>query len=431
MQEEPWMRGVKVAVTDTQTGNIETHSYVSSPDEAIVVPFVTGSDGVPRVVMIERAMPGLGEGKTGISIASHSILGEASTEDAARLALAEITPQNSSTPQDAVLSPLFPEGRKAARPWKYTDIESTVVTCDLPADTMFTPNDNGTKRIVTYTEKEFLAAITPRVVDGKVVPSEITDARAISSVLAAFLKRRGIPHAHPGFAQDRKIEDIVSRLEPRKHLETKIVEQHDESNFRTRIVDGTRVIDNRPQAQALGFRRGPDGSITSIVMIIEPSFAHKDGVPRGFLGLASGSIDDGVTPIDAAIKELREEAGAEPTPEKEPIPLTAGIHPLEPYGTVSSTAFAVEITGELGERAPTADESPMQTPEAVELTVPQAMYLLENGYISDVSTAVALYQFIRNVANYIVDIDFNKRRMGLFERAGRRLIRALGRKSVS
>jgi len=102
----------------------------------------------------------------------------------------------------------------------------------------------------------------------------------------------------------------------------------------------------RPSAVLVALTDGPDGAEVLLTRRAEHLSSH-----RGEMSFPGGRLDDGETPLAAALREANEEVGLDP----------AAVEPLgelEHLNTVVSRSYIVPIVGRLPERLDLAATSP-------------------------------------------------------------------------
>ncbi|MEK6773704.1 MAG: NUDIX hydrolase [Bdellovibrionota bacterium] len=111
---------------------------------------------------------------------------------------------------------------------------------------------------------------------------------------------------------------------------------------------------------------------------------YRHPLKKVFLEFPAGKIDRGETSLQAAHRELKEEVGAE----SKNMKLMTQIHPVIGYGDeIIDLYLAKDLT--FGEAQP--DEGELLN--IIEIDFPEAFQLLQQGKISDVKTAMALFWY--------------------------------------
>ncbi len=176
-------------------------------------------------------------------------------------------------------------------------------------------------------------------------------------------------------------------MRPKKKLEEELVKSE-------LILKGNWLKVQRDEV------RLPDGTLSFREYILHPGASlilpvlddgrlvmieqYRHPVKKIFLEFPAGKIDQGETSLQAAHRELKEEVGAE----SKNIKLMTQIHPVIGYGDeIIDLYLAKDLS--FGEAQP--DEGELLN--IVEIDFVEAFQLLQQGKISDVKTAMALFWY--------------------------------------
>jgi ADP-ribose pyrophosphatase len=111
------------------------------------------------------------------------------------------------------------------------------------------------------------------------------------------------------------------------------------------------------------------------------------------LEIQGGGIDEGETPLQAAVRELKEESGIEVQPES--VQSLGAFYPLNSFNTELVTLFMVEV-----DKAEVSEKLREQS-EAIDnltfFTFDEVLAMIDDGRINDASTANVLQMAIRKI----------------------------------
>jgi 8-oxo-dGTP pyrophosphatase MutT (NUDIX family) len=365
--ETEWLQLSRVIFPDGEKE--DSVEFLSTPDESAVVPFT--KEGA--VVLVRRPSPALGESI--ITVLTRARIDGLEPDLVALQALHKLDiPGN----EDTVAEPIG-----TTNTWKYIDSETHYFAVRLPVTTSELAekariHDAKTESIITMNEEEFFAAVDA---------GDITDLRTIIAVQLALAKiNSATKPTDMTFRGDPYILELLNH--PLDILRIEPVEDEVSSDWFPREAgDGdTIILTPSHQAQALGILRDKTNKPYALVLLVEQAQGKLA------LTLPSGSIEDGDTGLETAVKETKQETGFIAT-EADADLLVSSAHVMPLYLRVRSEVWEVNITGK-GEKAG-GDERGIEQGEGVIVPITEVWWYIENGYIKDASVVAGIFSYMR------------------------------------